>query len=76
MKLDDFRNAEWGCLLANKDIIFKIDMVNHNGRIEYHLPNDTRRHSVYFSEIKVLRESEVPTEIKLAYRTEVSISQN
>lgn len=76
MKLDDFRNAEWGCLLANTDIIFKIDTVNHNGRIEYHLPNDARRHSVYFSEIKVLRESEVPTEIKLAYRTEVSISQN
>ena len=71
MKIEDFSNAEWGCLLDNPNVTSKIDMVNHNGRIEYHLPNDTQRRSAHFSEIRVLRESEVLTEIKLTYKIEV-----
>lgn len=76
MKFDELENYEWGCLIDNPDIIFKVDIVNPNGRIEYHLPYDTQRYSAHFSEIKVLRESEVPIEIKLVYKTEVSINQN
>lgn len=75
MEFDELENTEWGCLIDNPDVIFKVDIVNPNGSIEYHLPYDTQRHSAYFSEVKVLRESEVPTKIKLAYKTKVSISQ-
>lgn len=76
MEFDRTTKIEWGCLISNHNVIFRIDMVNPNGRIEYHLPNDTIRHHPHLSEIKVLDESEVPLEIRLAYKAEISISQN
>lgn len=76
MEFDETTRIEWGCLINNPSIIFRIDMVNPNGRIEYHLPNDDQRHHPRLSEIKVLDESEVPLEIRLAYKSEISISQN
>lgn len=76
MVLNRSVNIEWGCLISNPDVIFRIDMINPNGRIEYHLPNDTQRHHPHLSEIKVLDENEVPLEIRLAYKAEISISQN
>lgn len=75
MAVDCTTKIEWGCLLDNPNVIFKIDIVNPNGRIEYHLPNDTQRYHPHLSEIKILDESEVPLEIRLAYKAEISISQ-
>ena len=76
MKIEDIRNTECGYLIKTPQTIFKIEKVNErNETIEYHLLNDERRHSVRFSEIGLLDETEVPDEIRYENTNEISISQ-
>lgn len=67
MKLEDVINAKWGCLKSNLDVIFKIAVVNRNNTIEYYLPNDEKRYEAPFSEICLLKEKDIPDEIKDAF---------
>ena len=76
MKIEDIRNAEWGYLLGNPNVIFRIEQVNEqNETIEYHLLNGERRYPARFSEIGLVDETEVPDEIKYENTNEISISQ-
>ena len=64
MEIKDVRNANWGCLIKNPQVIFRITLVNNNNTIEYKLKNDEKRYGAYFSEIKLLDEKDVPDDIK------------
>ncbi|MFV0330036.1 MAG: hypothetical protein ACK5KL_09500 [Dysgonomonas sp.] len=76
MGIEDIEKAEWGYLLDNPNVIFRIEQVNEqNETIEYHLLNDERRHPARFSEVGLLDKTEVPDEIRYENTNEISISQ-
>lgn len=52
MKIEDINHAEWGYLLDNPNVIFRIEQINiQNETIEYHLFNDARRYPARFQKL-------------------------
>lgn len=67
MTTEDIKDATWGCLISNPEVIFRISFINSNNTIEYHLKNDDTRYNVPLSEIRILDEKDIPNELKDGY---------
>lgn len=67
MKMEDIID-KFGCLIENPQVIFRITGFNEKNKIvEYGIENINDRIHAKLSEIKILSDDEVPSEIKMKF---------
>ncbi len=70
----DIKNANWGCLIKNPQVIFRITFINSNDTIEYRLKDDDERHTAFLDEILILDEKDIPDDIKEEYNDAIFLN--